>query len=56
MVLEKQHLLKSLMGDIKAYQGNTNLGDYQYIGYFEQEIKGVNTNTCIEEYWQEFPR
>ncbi|HEY8892890.1 MAG TPA: ABC-F family ATP-binding cassette domain-containing protein [Clostridium sp.] len=51
----KTTLLKSLMGDIKAVSGHTNLGDYQYIGYYEQEIKGVNRNNCIEEFWQEFP-
>ncbi|MCB2361845.1 ABC-F family ATP-binding cassette domain-containing protein [Clostridium estertheticum] len=51
----KTTLLKSLMGDIKALSGHTNLGDYQYIGYYEQEIKGVNRNNCIEEFWQEFP-
>ena len=51
----KTTLLKSLMGDIKALSGKTNLGDYQYIGYYEQEIKGVNRNNCIEEFWQEFP-
>ena len=51
----KTTLLKSLMGDVKAVSGHTNLGDYQYIGYYEQEIKGVNRNNCIEEFWQEFP-
>ena len=25
------------------------------IGYFEQEIKGENKRTCIEEIWEEFP-
>lgn len=25
------------------------------IGYFEQEIKGENRNTCIDEIWEEFP-
>ena len=54
--LGKTTLLKSLMGDIKALSGKANLGDYQYIGYFEQEIKGANYNTCIEEFWEEFPR
>ena len=51
----KTTLLKSLMGDIKAVSGKTNVGDYQYIGYYEQEIKGVNRNNCIEEFWEEFP-
>ncbi len=51
----KTTLLKSLMGDIKAVSGKTNVGDYQYIGYYEQEIKGVNRNNCIEEFWEAFP-
>ncbi|MEK6265725.1 MAG: ATP-binding cassette domain-containing protein [Clostridium sp.] len=51
----KTTLLKSLMGDIKSVSGKTNVGDYQYIGYYEQEIKGVNRNNCIEEFWEEFP-
>lgn len=25
------------------------------VGYFEQEIKGENKRTCIEEIWEEFP-
>ena len=25
------------------------------VGYFEQEIKGENRNTCIDEIWEEFP-
>ncbi len=53
--LGKTTLLKSLMGEIKSVSGTVELGDYQYIGYFEQEIKGSNYNTCIEEVWQEFP-
>ncbi len=31
------------------------LGDYLYIGYFEQEMPEGNTTTCIEEIWKEFP-
>ncbi|MGE5628164.1 MAG: ABC-F family ATP-binding cassette domain-containing protein [Solirubrobacterales bacterium] len=53
--LGKTTLLKSLLGKIKPISGNVELGDYQYIGYFEQEIKEANYNTCIEEVWQEFP-
>ncbi len=53
--LGKTTLLKSLMGDIKPLSGKAQLGDYQYIGYFEQESKEANYNTCIEELWQEFP-
>jgi len=53
--LGKTTLLKSLMGELKAVSGKVELGDYQFIGYFEQEIKGSNYNTCIEEIWEEFP-
>ena len=53
--LGKSTLLKSLMGQIKPISGEVELGDYQLIGYFEQEIKGDNNHTCIEEIWEEFP-
>lgn len=53
--LGKTTLLKSLMGSIKPLSGEVTLGDYQQIGYFEQEGMAGNRNTCIEEYWQEFP-
>ena len=53
--LGKSTLLKSLLGKIKPISGEVHLGDYQYIGYFEQEDRADNSNTCIEEVWQEFP-
>ncbi|EOU1236498.1 ABC-F family ATP-binding cassette domain-containing protein, partial [Clostridium perfringens] len=53
--LGKSTLLKSLMGLIKPISGEVETGDYQSIGYFEQEIKEANYNSCIEEVWQEFP-
>ena len=53
--LGKTTLLRSILGEIKPVSGEVVLGDYQYIGYFEQEIKESNYNTCIEEVWQEFP-
>ena len=53
--LGKSTLLKSLLGKVKPLSGKVQLGDYQYIGYFEQEDRKNNTNTCIEEAWQEFP-
>ena len=31
------------------------LGDYLEIGYFEQEMPKGNTNSCIQEIWEEFP-
>jgi len=53
--LGKTTLLKSLLGEIKAISGNVEKGDYLQIGYFEQEIKEANKNTCIEDVWEEFP-
>ncbi len=50
----KTTLLKSLLGLIKPISGTTHMGDYIYLGYFEQEVKADNT-TCIEEIWKEFP-
>lgn len=51
----KTTLLKSILGLIPQISGKVTLGDYLYIGYFEQEMTGAKNNTCIEELWQEFP-
>lgn len=51
----KTTLLKSILGEITPVSGTVERGDYQEIGYFEQEVKTVNHNTCIEEVWSEFP-
>ncbi|KAA0566961.1 ABC-F family ATP-binding cassette domain-containing protein [Bacillus sp. CH30_1T] len=51
----KTTLLRSILGEIKPISGSVELGDYLHIGYFEQEIKTKNNNTCIEEVWNEFP-
>ena len=51
----KTTLLKSILQLIRPYSGEVQLGDYQYIGYFEQESDTHNTSTCIEEIWNEFP-
>lgn len=53
--LGKTTLLKSLLGELKPISGNVHLGDYLHLGYFEQEIKEANYNTCIDELWSEFP-
>ncbi len=53
--LGKTTLLKSILGLIPSVSGNVQLGDNLEIGYFEQEIKEKNNNSCIEEMWQEFP-
>lgn len=51
----KTTLLKSILGLIPPIDGKASLGDYLYIGYFEQEMAPGNTSTCIEEIWKEFP-
>ena len=51
----KTTLLKSLLGLIPALGGGVEQGENLMIGYFEQEIKGENKRTCIEEIWEEFP-
>lgn len=51
--LGKSTLLKSLIGLIKPISGESKLGQYLDIGYFEQESK-INNNTCLEEVWNSF--
>ncbi|NLZ48891.1 MAG: ABC-F family ATP-binding cassette domain-containing protein [Clostridiales bacterium] len=53
--LGKTTLLKSLIGQIKPLSGEVKLGDYLHLGYFEQEGREGNTNTCIQEFWNDFP-
>ena len=53
--LGKSTLLKSLLGLVKPLSGEAIRGDYQHVGYFEQEDRSGNNNTCIEEAWEEFP-
>ena len=50
----KSTFLKSVLGLIPALDGKVSLGDYLYLGYFEQEMAPGN-NTCIEEIWETFP-
>ena len=51
----KTTLLRSILGLNPALSGSVELGENLEIGYFEQEIKGENNRTCIEEIWEEFP-
>ena len=51
----KTTLLKSILGLIPALKGKVVTGENLETGYFEQEIKGENKNTCIDEIWEEFP-
>lgn len=51
----KTTLLRSILGEIPAVSGQVQLGDNLEIGYFVQEAKDANYNTCIEEIWKKFP-
>lgn len=51
----KTTLLRSILGEITPISGNVELGEFLEIGYFEQEIKESNYNTCIDEFWECFP-
>lgn len=51
----KTTLLRSILGQIPALSGSVHLGEHLHIGYFEQEMKEANYNTCIDEIWKEFP-
>lgn len=53
--LGKSTLLKTLLGFIRPIDGKVALGDYLAPGYFEQESSRNNSNTAIEEVWNEFP-
>ena len=51
----KTTLLRSILGEIRGLSGEVERGEFLHIGYFEQEIKTSNYNTCIEEIWNTFP-
>lgn len=53
--LGKSTLLKTLLGMIKPVSGTVELDDYLYPGYFEQEAGYGNSNTAMEEIWNEYP-
>jgi len=53
--LGKSTLLKSLLGLLEPIQGNIDLGEYQSIGYFEQELAEENTNIVLDDVWLKFP-
>lgn len=52
--LGKSTLLKTLLGIIKPYSGDSIQGEYLHVGYFEQESSRDNDNTALEEVWNEF--
>lgn len=49
----KSTLLKSLMGLIKPIGGEVKVGEYLELGYFEQEIKEMNTSSVLDEVWDD---
>lgn len=51
----KSTLIKSLLGLIPPFKGNIHKGDYLSVGYFEQESKRDNYNSCIDDVWETFP-
>lgn len=53
--LGKSTLLKTLLQQIRPLAGTVTLGEFLEPGYFEQESNRHNTNTALEEIWQEYP-
>lgn len=53
--LGKTTLLKTLLGVIPPLAGDLQTGDYLFPGYFEQESNRHNSQTPLEEVWDEFP-
>ena len=51
----KTTFLKSVLALLPSLEGTVVQGDYLEIGYFEQEMPKGNTNSCIQEIWEEFP-
>jgi len=53
--LGKSTLLKTMLGIIKPFSGKLYSGEFLSPGYFEQESSLSNSNTALEEIWQEYP-
>jgi ATPase subunit of ABC transporter with duplicated ATPase domains len=53
--LGKSTLLKTLLGIVPPYSGTVQQGDFLYPGYFEQEVDNCNTNTALDEVWNDYP-
>ncbi|MBS4751048.1 ATP-binding cassette domain-containing protein [Granulicatella sp. zg-ZJ] len=51
----KTTLLKSLLGLIQTLEGKVEKGEFLEIGYFEQEMSGDLSKTCLNEIWDTFP-
>lgn len=53
--LGKSTLLKTLLGLLPLVGGEILLDSYVLPGYFEQEAGSYNSNTALEEVWNEYP-
>lgn len=53
--LGKSTLLKTLLGVQKPVAGEVKLDELTIPGYFEQEAGRYNSNTALEEVWNEYP-
>jgi len=53
--LGKSTLLKTLLGLLPPVDGNLEMGDYLYPGYFEQEVQPRNSKSALQEVWDEYP-
>lgn len=53
--LGKSTLLKTLLGMLEPISGKIEFGENVDIGYFAQEDSRDNSNTALEELWNEFP-
>ena len=53
--LGKSTLLKTLLGEIPAFDGQVRSSENLFPGYFEQESSRHNTRTAMEEIWQDYP-
>ncbi len=51
----KTTLMRTLLGEINELSGSIDFGSNRLTGYFKQEDKDMNENTCIDEVWQTFP-
>ncbi|WP_326911436.1 ABC-F family ATP-binding cassette domain-containing protein [Sedimentibacter sp. MB31-C6] len=53
--LGKSTLLKTLLGIIHPISGSVEFGENVVFGYFEQEDSKNNSNTALDEVWNEYP-
>ena len=53
--LGKTTLLKTILGRLPALDGQVELGDYLFPGYFEQEAERDSDITALDYFWKEFP-